>query len=584
MNQSTSMPAAPAMSRGAQSKRETDMAQVDRAVQAVREKAQEFARLPITRKIALLRSVMAGVERVAADWVRSGCLAKGLDFESSSSGEEWLAGPAVTMRNARLLEESLTAVARDGKPPLGTGQRVRADGRLEIDVFPARLEESALFAGFRAYCLMLPGVDLKAARERQAAFFGLHDPAGIVELVLGAGNVSAIPPTDVLHKMFAEGHVCVLKMNPVNEWVGPHLEQALAPLISAGYLRVVYGGAAVGTHLVNHPQVDEVHITGSDKTHDIIVWGPPGPERERRMAAGEPLLKKRITSELGNVSPVAIVPGEYTERELEFQAQNVASMVVNNGSFNCNAGKVIITGKSWKQRAAFLGKLRHILATIPVREAYYPGAFDRYESLVGGRANVERFGTGTRTALAWAFVPDLDPDDNGEMLYQVEPFCGVVSETALGSADPVEFLAAAATFMNERLWGTLNAAIVISPRDEAQPAVAAALDRAIVDLRYGTVAVNHWPGLGYGLITPAWGGHPSARPENVQSGIGWVHNTFLLAGIEKSVVRGPIKLWPKPAWFHDNRQAHAIGRQLVAFERSPGWLKVPGIAFAALRG
>jgi acyl-CoA reductase-like NAD-dependent aldehyde dehydrogenase len=584
VTQTNAAPAGPAMSGAAQSKRETPIADLDRAVQAVREKAVEFARLPISKKLELLRASMAGVERVAADWVRAGCQAKGLSVTSHASGEEWLAGPTVTMRNMRLMAESLEAIRTQGKPPLGTGHRVRPDGRLEIDVFPASLQESALFAGFKAHCLMLPGVDVKAAREQQAAFFGLREPQGVVEVVLGAGNVSSIPACDVVWKMFAEGHVCVLKMNPVNEWVGPHLEQALKPLIDPGYLRVVYGGAAVGTHLVNHPQVDEVHITGSDKTHDAIVWGPAGPERERRKAAKDPLLKKRITSELGNVSPVAIVPGEYTDAELEFQAHNIASMVANNGSFNCNAGKVLLTGKGWKQRDAFLGKLRRVLGTIPVREAYYPGAFDRYESLLGGRTTVERFGTGTRTALAWAFVPGLDPDDKGELLYQVEPFCGVISETSIASADPVAFLAAATTFMNDRLWGTLNAAIVISPRDEAKGEVAAALDRAVVELRYGTVAINHWPALGYGLITPPWGGHPSATLENVQSGLGWVHNTFLLAGVDKSVVRGPITVWPKPAWFHDNAQAHEIGRRLVSFELEPSWLKIPGIAFAALRG
>lgn len=584
MSQVNTVPAAPAMSGSAQSKRETGAAELDRAVEAVRAKADEFARLPVPKKLRLLESIMAGVERVAADWVRSGCAAKSIEFDGPSAGEEWLAGPTITMRNARLLHESLTEIQSRGKPSLGRGQRVRGDGRLEIEVFPARLEEKALFAGFTAHCLMQPGITLQKARELQAEFYAKSDHQGIVEVILGAGNVSSIPPTDVMWKMFAEGHVCVLKMNPVNEWVGPHLERAMDALVQAGYLRIVYGGAAVGTHLVNHPQVDEVHITGSDKTHDLIVWGPTAAERERRKAARDPLLKKRITSELGNVSPVAIVPGEYTEAELEFQAHNLASMVANNGSFNCNAGKVLITGKGWKQRDALLAKLRRILATIPVREAYYPGAFDRYEALVGGRTNVERFGTATRTALAWAFVPGLDPDDKGEMLYQVEPFCGVLSETALGSADPAEFLAAATRFMNDRLWGTLNAAIIISPRDEAKPPVAAALDRAVVELRYGCVAINHWPALGYGLITPPWGGHPSATLENVQSGIGWVHNTFMLGGVDKTVVRGPITLWPKPAWFHDNQQSHAIGERLVGFERSPGWLKVPGIAWAALRG
>ena len=45
------------------------------------------------------------------------------------------------------------------------------------------------------------------------------------------------------------------------------------------------------------------------------------------MARGEPLLKKRITSELGNVSAVLVVPGPWTEADLEYQGRNVAGMV-----------------------------------------------------------------------------------------------------------------------------------------------------------------------------------------------------------------------------------------------------------------
>src|SRR5207302_894056 len=154
-----------------------------------------------------------------------------------------------------------------------------------------------------------------------------------------------------------------------------------------------------------------------------------------------------ITSELGNVSPVAIVPGEYTAAELAFQARSVASMVVNNGSFNCNAGKVLITGKGWAQREAFLGLVRRCLAEIPTRKAYYPGAFDRYETLLKGRERVEKFGAPTADALAWAFVPGLDAANGDERLFDVEPFCGILSETSIGSADPVEFLGAATGFM-----------------------------------------------------------------------------------------------------------------------------------------
>lgn len=49
-----------------------------------------------------------------------------------------------------------------------------------------------------------------------------HPPAarqGKLALVLGAGNVASIAPLDVLHKLFIENQVCLLKLNPVNDYL-----------------------------------------------------------------------------------------------------------------------------------------------------------------------------------------------------------------------------------------------------------------------------------------------------------------------------------------------------------------------------
>ena len=51
---------------------------------------------------------------------------------------------------------------------------------------------------------------------------------------------------DVLHVLVVESRVVVCKMNPVNEYVGPLLRMALEPLVSAGFVEFVYGGADVG--------------------------------------------------------------------------------------------------------------------------------------------------------------------------------------------------------------------------------------------------------------------------------------------------------------------------------------------------
>jgi aldehyde dehydrogenase (NAD(P)+) len=579
MSASTSL----AMSAPAASAATTDRARLDEALAVLAGKAREFARLAPARKAELLRECLPRVVAAAPQWAAAGARAKGLP--PSTSAEEWLAGPMPTVRMVRLLAESLEAIARSGRPPLGKAARTRPDGRVEIQVLPASGVESVFWAGFSGTVVLDKGIDKSEARRRQASFYARKDPEGGVALILGAGNVSSIPPMDAFTKMFIEGFVVLLKMNPVNEWVGPILERALAPMIERGYLRIVYGGGDVGKYLAEHGSVADIHITGSDLTHDLIVWGPPGPERDRRKAANDPRLKKPISSELGNVSPVAIVPHAYSDAELWFQAQNVVTMVTNNASFNCNAAKMLVVSAKWPQRQAFLDLVARGLARVTPRKAYYPGAFDRYEKLVGGRPadRVEKLGAAGDGALPWTILRDVDRRTEATLL-RTEPFCGILSETALDVADPAEFLAAATRFMNDELWGTLNAMIVIHPSAEKLPHVKAALARAIDDLRYGTVGINHWPAVGYASVTMPWGGHPSATLADIQSGLGWVHNTFMLEGIEKCIVRGPLVAKPKPVWFYDHHSAPDLGPKLVAMESDPSWLRLPRIVVGALRG
>ena len=564
------------MSATASSATPTALAEVDEAIRSLKDRAREFARLAPVAKAQLLQECIPRLLAAAPAWVVEGARIRGAD-----PSEEWLGGPTTTIRLFRLLANSLEQIAQAGKPALGRGARRRPDGRLQIELFPASTLDGFMYGGFTGHVLMEPGVDERVAREKQAEFYARKDPEGGVSLVLGAGNVSSIPPMDVASKMFVEGFVCILKMNPVNEWVGPHLEKALAPLIDRGYLRIVYGGAEVGQHLCYHPLVDDVHITGSDRTHDMIVWGPPGPEREQRLATNTPLLSKPISSELGNVSPVAIVPHAYTDKELWFQARNVVSMVFNNASFNCNAAKMLITPKWWPQRDKFLDMIAQGLAQAPTRKAYYPGAFERYERLLAGHGSVERFGQGTAEKLQWALVRGVDAATD-DPLFRTEPFCGIVSETSVGSTDPVEFLGTVTSFMNDRLWGTLNAMLVVPPKLEKDAMVGQALDRAIVALRYGTVSINHWPALCYAFGTMPWGGHQSATLANIQSGLGWVHNTFMLGGVDKSVVRGPLTVSPYPTWFFDNPKAAKLAPAAADMEAAPSWLKVPGLLAKAL--
>ncbi|MGC4116082.1 MAG: aldehyde dehydrogenase [Myxococcales bacterium] len=567
-----------------QSSQATSRRDFDRMLERLRSSAKRFARLDVAERVGLLSAITDRYFEQLDAMVHTACLAKGLDPESEDAGEEWLAHGLSISRYLRLLKQSLLDIAEHGRPRYDPKKlRRRENGAVSLKVYPGSTLEALTFPGISAEIYFQKGLVPEELPERQASFYRQpHD--GRVALVLGAGNVASIPPKDALHKLFVEGEVTLLKVNPVNQYLGPFLEKAFAPAIEAGYFAVAYGDAEVGSYLTSHEFVDEVHITGSDRTHDLIVWGPPGPERDERRAQGKPLLQKKITSELGNVSAVLVVPGPWTEAELAYQAKNIAGMVTNNASFNCNAAKLLVQPRGWSGSGRLLSQIEQALAQTRTRLAYYPGAEQRFHRFTDGRSLLRMVGVPQPGELPWAIVPHLNPDDSAEPLFRNEPWCSVLGETEVGSEDPVDFLVRATRFVNERVWGNLNVALLVHPQTLRDEISSRALDHAIEELRYGTVAVNLWPAAAFILGSTPWGAHPSSTPADIQSGHGWSGNTLMFEGIEKTVVRAPFRMLPKPVWFPDHRTVGSLARRVVFMEKDADWRKLPAVALTAVRG
>jgi hypothetical protein len=514
--------------------------------------------------------------------VRAACTAKGIRAGTPTEAEEWSTGPWPVIRQLRQVAESLTALQRTGNTPIGRVVRT-ADDRLAIRVFPANSIDGVLFPGVTVDLRMraeMTEVEMHASR---APFLRGCPHGGRTVLVLGAGNLTCIPAMDLVTKMFNEAKVCLLKVSPVNAYAGPLIETAFAEAIRRGFLAVVYGEADEGAYLAHHPGVDEVHLTGSQRTYDTLVWGPPGLERDVRKARGTRLLAKPVTAELGNVTPVLVVPGPYRDRELAFQAESVAGAMVHNAGFNCNTPRVLVTPRGWRGRADLLAALGRALSAAPIRRAYYPGAAERWRRLTNGREAME-VGQADSDRLPWTLLPGLDATDALEPAFTEESFCPVLAETEVGSDDPVEFLERAVDFANNRLWGTLTADLVVHPASLKDPRVAEAVERAIARLRYGVVSVNTWSGFAFVFGTPPWGAYPGSSASDIQSGTSWVHNTAMIEGFEKTVLRHPLIAMPKPTTFPTHRTAHLVLRRLTSLDERASWAKVPGVVVAAMRG
>lgn len=561
-----------------------ETSQLDTVLYRLRERASAFARLSPVKKADLLREVRQRFFDLSERMVELANRHKSVAPDSSAAGEEWFSGPAISLRALRLFEASLRDVASRGAPRISDEQRgLTAHGGSYVTLSPRDGYDALLFRGWRAEAWLEPHVKLNEISLHQARFYRNPAPEGHLVVVLGAGNVGSISVLDVLYHSFVEGGVCLLKMSPVNEYLRPFYERAFAPLIELDYLAITSGGGDVGGYLVNHPAVDAIHVTGSVETHDRIVWGV-GAEAEQRRREDRPLTQKRVTSELGNVSPVLIVPAEYSDAELTAAARNVAGMFVHNASFNCNAAKLLVTAQNWPQRAQFLDRIESVLRATPPRVAYYPGAQQRYEQLLGGMAGgrVERIGPSSGGMLPWTLVRNLAPSSNAAV-FSVEPFCPILSEVAMPCGDALEFLQSAVAFVNERVWGTLNVMLLAPARVEQDVSLSRELERAIKELRYGTVSVNVWPAVGYGLATPPWGGYPGATLRDVQSGLGWGHNALMLEHVEKVVLRGPLRLLPAPFWEPGHAHLVDLGRALASNEAEPKPSGVLRAAWAAIR-
>ncbi len=549
----------------------TDFDEIERAITSLHHHRDEWEQTTIPQRLGYLQDCLDRTIAVAETWNCAACEAKGIDPQSSLAGEELMAGAIATVRNIRLL---MTTLQANGQLEPSKITR-RDDGQFIIQVLPANPIERLLYLGYRGEVWLEPD----AFPDRGRIYY---EPTAVkVALILGAGNVSAIVAMDALSKLFSENQVAIIKMNPVNAYVGKYIAQAFEPLITAGFLHIVYGGADVGEYLCQHPQIDEIHITGSHRTHDAIVWGQNPIEREDRKTTNNPRITKPITSELGCVTPILVVPGQWSPSDLTFQARQVASTIAHNASFNCASGQVLVTASGWAQRAEFLAAVRRELAAIPPRQAYYPGAQDRYRSFLDRYPQSEPLGAQTPEIVPWTIIPDVPPG-SGEYALTEEAFCGILAEVQIESSSAPDFLAKAVEFANDRIWGTLSCTVLIDPK--TQQKYHSEFDTAIANLQYGAIGVNIWSAMLFYFGSTTWGAYPGNTLADIGSGIGCVHNTYLFNRPQKSVVYAPFRIFPTPPWFATHRNLLGMARQLLKFEAYPTWQNLPGLVMAALRG
>ncbi|MBS0023001.1 aldehyde dehydrogenase family protein [Microbacterium paraoxydans] len=565
-------PTAPPLGEGEQER-------FDTAIEELHTGTQLWAALTLAQRATLLRQVRTSVAATAEDWARTAAASKGLDARHPLRGEEWLSGPYSVLGALDASIATLTRMA-EGRNPLDGVKVDRAPGgRARVHAFPLTGIDRFLLSGFTGEVWLTPGTTPNTARARAGLAQRTPTQSGGVGLVLGAGNVTSIPVLDVLYELLAHNRTALLKVNPTQDPLVPVYKRALAPLIEPGFLRIMRGGPAAGAYLTQHPGIAHVHITGSAATFDTIVWGPSSGEgaaaTKRRRRENRPLLKKPITAELGGVSPIIVVPGPWTDADIAYQAEHIATMRLQNSGHNCIAGQVVILSADWDRADAFRAALRRAYANAPERPTWYPGSPARMQTATDAYPDA--------LVLGDRLLVELDGDDDATALETTEyfaPVLGVVSLPGTGQA----FLDAAVAHANEKLQGTLGANLLIDPVTEK--ALGSGFDRALTALHYGSIAINGWTAFGFITPTLTWGAFPGSTIGEVGSGIGVVHNALLLDDVERSVLRGPFRpfprslplvngggrltILPKPPWFVSARTGAEVSEGLTRHRAGGG--------------
>lgn len=557
----------------------TPMGEMENIIENLQRNKDAWVRLNIEERLVILDEIHRDLVKIQESWVAAEMEGQNIETKSLGEAEEWVL-MATTFRAIRRIRKSLVEIREFGHPRISGELQTLPNGQVVAGVYPETLTDRLIFMGVTGEVWMEPGVTTKDFYEQLAVAYKHPDRPGKIALVLGAGNASMTAVIDALHKLFVELQVVVLKPNPVNAYIGPLMEKAFRGLIERGYLGIAYGGASTGAFLCNHPEIDELHITGSDKTYEAIVFGT-GPEGARRKAAREPINTKRFTGELGNISPVIVVPGPWSKNDIKEQANQIATWFIANAGFACLTPRVLIQYASWTHRQELLDEIGRSLDNTKTRKAYYPGAEERMVAFVNAHPEAHQYGSPQEDHLPWTFITDVDPDQKDDICFTQESFCSLYAETALKAPSVVEYLEQAVEFANNTLWGTLSAILIVHPESYKNPKVAAAIDKAINDLRYGTVAINMLAYYSAYLMVTPWGAFPGHHIYDIQSGIGKVFNFLMIEGSQKSVLRAPFNRFD-PLTVKSIR-AHEFANKLAEFDANPAWWKFPGLAWCAIR-
>ena len=251
--------------------------------------------------------------------------------------------------------------------------------------------------------------------------------------VAGGDTISAL----------AAGCPVIFKAHPAHPKTGDLVGGAISKAVvscslPAGVFSLIHGAShEVGSHLVQHPDIQAVGFTGSYRggkaLYDLAVRRPhPVP----------------VYAEMGSVNPVVLLSNKIAENPAALAAGLAGSVCMGVGQFCTNPGLLIIQ----KKDAGFLDLLAEELDKLPLGTFLTPGIADAYTAGVSNLAQhskkltsrnlpspalfVAEAASANRVILEEVFGPctvAILVEDEAEMISFIESLDGQLTGTIHGT-------------------------------------------------------------------------------------------------------------------------------------------------------
>ena len=376
--------------------------------------------------------------------------------------------------------------------------------------------------------------------------------------------------------MVTKRSVVYLKLNPVNDYLLPVYEKIFENFISRGFMVVSKGSLEESEYMVQHKGIDHIHLTGSDETYELIVYGRKLNDDEKKLKSLKKLNQVSFSSELGNVTPIIIHPGKWSKGELKFQARKIVTAKLNNGGFNCISAQVVILPENWKYTDKLIMYIKQYMKKIDDRFSYYPNSLDLLTKL-------EKDNNYTRENSETCATPHLTREIKAYSKYETSEVWGTsIYFKKINANNDNDYVKKVVDYCNDTLWGNLGATVLFKKYKSKKNKEF--INYYINNLKYGTVAINEWSAIGFIIPTLPWGGYPGNKDNNIQSGQDFVHNSLFFESPLNGIVYSKFRMSNiiDPLWFVTNKKGKKVFKNLTYFQIDKTFYNFIKLSFSAL--